>query len=175
MEAINEIRLAVFADELQFYIQDETADGYLLEWTAKAGERLLATTDGMIAIGTLRNAFLPIAIKTFDEEPPFLSLKEGIIDQINESDLEVSSGKIVIAGIGDDFNDVKKVKLIKGIYRARIYYGNLSKLDEFYEIHLWITNKRHDLAVIKSRQAKPWNELFKKEDLYPPSNGLNFN
>ncbi len=174
MDALNEIRLAIHADELQFYIQDESADGGSSEmWTAKAGEILLATADRMIGVGTLRNTFVPVTIKTFAAEPPFLTFNDNVIDQINECDLEVSSGKIIIAGIFDDFECAKRIEIKKGIYRARIYYGNLDKLDEFYAIHLWLTKKRQDLKIVKSRQAKIWHELFKKEGIY--SYGVDFN
>jgi hypothetical protein len=157
----NEIKLELFADYFQFYIQDEKANGDLSEkWTEEAVEQLLAITDGTIGVGTVRNMDVPVIIKTFDIEPVFLADIENIISQINECDIEVKSGKIVIAGCTDYFPDAKRIELNNGIYRARIYYGNLDKLSEdgldgedFYEIHLWMTNKKEDLKIIKNRNA----------------------
>ncbi|GGH83100.1 hypothetical protein GCM10011379_57980 [Filimonas zeae] len=56
--------------------------------------------------------------------------------------------------------DAERIELENGIYRARIYYVNLDTLsedeldgDDFYEIHLWKTDKKQELSIIKSRQA----------------------
>ena len=158
---ITEIKLELFADYFQFYIQDENANGDLSEkWTDEAVEQLLAITDGTIGVGTVRNMDVPVTIKTFDTEPAFLTDVENVIGQINECNIEVNSGKVVIAGCTDYFPDAKRIELKNGIYRARIYYGNLDKLSEdgldgedFYEIHLWMTNKQENLKIIKNRNA----------------------
>ena len=157
----NEIKLEIFADYFQFYIQDENANGDLSEkWTDEAVEQLLAITDGTIGVGTVRNMDVPVTIKTFDTEPAFLTDVENVIGQINECNIEVNSGKIVIAGCTDYFPDAKRIELKNGIYRARIYYGNLDKLSEdglegedFYEVHLWMTNKQENSKIIKNRNA----------------------
>ena len=141
---MKEIRLELFADYFQFYIQDEKAGGDLSDkWTKEASDMLLATTDGTIGIGTARNMVVPVAIKTFDTEPVFLTDEEDAIGKINECNIEVRSGRIVVAGCTDYFPDAKRIELENGIYRARIYYGNLDKISEdgldgedFYEIHL---------------------------------------
>jgi hypothetical protein len=53
-----------------------------------------------------------------------------------------------------------RIKVNTGIYRARIYYGNLDEISEdglegedFYEIHLWQTNEKKELKIIKSRKT----------------------
>ncbi|MES2379787.1 MAG: hypothetical protein V4538_02015 [Bacteroidota bacterium] len=156
-----EIKLELFADYFQFYIQDEKVDGDLGDkWTTEAVEQLLATADGTIGVGTVRNMYVPVTIKTFDIEPPFLTDNENVIVQINECDIEISSGKIVIAGCTDYFPEAKRIELKNGIYRARLYYGNLDKIsddgldgDDFYEIHLWLTDKKQDIKIIKDRNA----------------------
>lgn len=161
MTATNEIKLELFADYFQFYIQDEKVDGDLSDsWTTEAVELLLATTDGTIGVGTVRNMDVPVTIITFDVAPPFLTDNENAIGQINECDIEVSSGKIAIAGCTDYFPDAKRIELKNGIYRARIYYGNLDKLSEdgldgedFYEIHLWQTDQKQDIKIIRDRHA----------------------
>lgn len=164
MTKIHAIKLVLFADYFQFHIQDETAKGDLgPKWTAKAVELLLATTDGIIGVGTVRNSDVPVTIQVFDKEPEFLADQESIFSQINECDLEVKSGRILVAGCTDYFPDAKRIELINGIYRVRIYYGNLEKIskdgltgDDFYELHLWKTDITQNLKIIKTRTpARP--------------------
>lgn len=110
MKPTKEVRLEIFADYFQFYLQDEKADGDLSgRWTNEAVELLLATADGTIGVGTMRNMHVPVTIKTFDTNPTFLIDEQNVIRQINECDLEVTSGKIVIAGCTDYFPDAKRI------------------------------------------------------------------
>lgn len=153
----NEIKLELFADYFQFYIQDEQVEGDLSDqWTEEAIKLLLVTTNGTIGVGTIRNMNVPVTIKTFDKEPLLSSEKE--FDHINECDLEITSGKVVILGCSDYFPDAIRIQLTNGIHRARIYYGNLDKVSEngldgedFYEIHLWQTDQAQGLKTIKNR------------------------
>ncbi|SHE67080.1 hypothetical protein [Pedobacter caeni] len=164
MGIVNEVKLILFADYFQFYIQDEKVDGDLSDkWTNEAVCILLAITDGTIGVGTVRNMNVPVNLKIFDSEPPFLTDDEHVIGQINECDIEVSSGKIVIAGCTDYFPEAKRIELENGVYRARIYYGNLDKISEdgldgedFYEIHLWKTDKQDGIKIIRSHKKTKW-------------------
>jgi hypothetical protein len=159
----SEINLELFADYFQFYLQDESADSNLGDkWTKEAVDILLALADGTIGIGTVRNMDVPINIKIFNEEPQILKDDHDLFGQINECDIEIKSGRIVVAGCTDYFPDAKRINVESGIYRTRIYYANLEKISEdglvgedFYEIHLWLTNKKDDLKVIKKRKACP--------------------
>ncbi|ADB39256.1 hypothetical protein [Spirosoma linguale] len=158
----SEIRLELFADYFQFYIQDEQVEGNLGDsWTQEAVDRLLAITKGTIGVGTARNMDVPVTIKIYDQEPSFLSDEEGIIDLINETDLEIHSGKIVVSGCTDYFPDATRIETVKGLYRTRIYYGNLDKLSEngldgedFYEVHLWQSESPQKTVVIKDNRSK---------------------
>ena len=153
----NEITLALFTDYFQFYIQDEGAEGDLSsQWTTEAVDRLLAIADGTIGIGTVRNVTVPVIVKIFESEPPVYTNNENVISQINVCDIEVSSGKIVIAGCTDYFPEAKRIELKNGIYRAGIYYFNLDQISDdgldgsdFYEIHLWLTDKKQDIMIRK--------------------------
>jgi hypothetical protein len=155
---MNEYNLELFADYFQFYLKDEQVPGDLSDqWTENAVKILLATAEGTIGVGTVRNMTVPVNIKIFETDPVLLSDKQNIFDQINECDIEVSSGKIVVAGCTDYFKEAKRIELLNGIYRARIYYGNLDKLSEdglddedFYEIHLWKTNMKTNLTVLRA-------------------------
>lgn len=156
MNPITEINLELFADYFQIYLQDEQANDTLV-WTDEEVEQLLAITDGIIGVGTARNMTVPVTLKIYDAEPEILPDNLHEIGKINECDLEVRSGKIAIFGCTDYFPDAKRMELKNGIYRARMYYGNLEKLsedglegDDFYEIHLWPTGEKQGLKIIKS-------------------------
>jgi hypothetical protein len=161
MTPLTEIKLELFADYFQLYIQDEKAVGDLSDkWTKETSDMLLATADGTIGIGTVRNMVVPVCIKIFAAEPALLTDTENRIGQINECDLEVSTGKIVIAGCTDYFPDAQRIELGNGLYRARIYYGSLDTLsenelegDDFYEVHLWKTNNAKGVEIIKNRHS----------------------
>ncbi|MCU4158009.1 hypothetical protein J1N10_18690 [Carboxylicivirga sp. A043] len=161
MTELYKLELELFADYFQIYIQDEEADDDLsLEWTDEAVDRLLAIKEGVIAIGTVRNMDVPVKVKVYDSEPEILNDKELEIGQINECDLKVSSEKVVVSGCTDYFPDAKRIELPNGTYRTRIYYGKLDTLsedeldgDDFYEVHLWKTNKHQELEIIKNRKA----------------------
>lgn len=157
MSILSEVNVELFADYFQFYIQDENAEDYFdNDWTDEAIERLLIATDGLIGVGTVRNMMVPVVLKIFDSEPELLT--EGSIGQINECDLHVFSGKIILAGCTDDLDKALRVDLTNGIYRARIYYKGLDTLsadgldgDDSYEIHLWKTDRVQGLQILKRR------------------------
>lgn len=161
MKTIYEAKLEVFADYFQFYIQDaKVVEDLSPVWTEEAVKRLLATGDGNIAIGTARNMTVPVTVKIFDSEPELQMDNENIIQQINECDLTVKSGEIIISGCTESLEDAEKIELQNGIYRVRIYYGNLDKLSEdgldgedFYEIHLWKNNQKQGLKIIRDRKT----------------------
>ncbi|SEM47087.1 hypothetical protein SAMN04488505_104489 [Chitinophaga rupis] len=155
---IKETKTELFADYFQFYIQDENADGDLSDsWTQEAVDRLLALAPGTIGVGTVRNMHVPVTVKIFDSEPEMIADNEHIA-QINECSLETDTGRLVLAGCTDYFPDALRIEVTPGTHRARIYYGNLDKISEdgldgedFYEIHLWRTNKNEALLIVKDR------------------------
>jgi hypothetical protein len=159
MDPIQELTLELFTDYFQFYIQDEQAVGDLGDdWTDEAVDRLLATTAGTIGIGTMRNMDAPVSVKLFELEP-FIAERDDI-GQVNECDLEITSGKAVIAGCTDYFPDAQRMNLTNGIYRARIYYSNLGKVNEngldgedYYEVQLWLTNEKQAPNVLVARNS----------------------
>jgi hypothetical protein len=132
----------LFADYYQFYLQDEPVIGNLGDsWTPEATRRLLATTDGTIGVGTVRNMTVPVDVEVLDAEPRD-SFDEW--DHVNECSIDVRSGYIVVAGCTDCFLDAARIQLAPGVYRARIYYGKLDALsedgldgDDHYRVVLW--------------------------------------
>ncbi len=158
-EPSESITLELFADYFQFYLEDEK-NGSSLEdsWTDEAVNRLLATAKCTIGVGTVRNMEVPVKINFYDSEPEVKIINLEKVNQINECDLEILSGMIVVAGCTDYFPEAKRIKVENGIYRVRIYYGNLEELSEnglegedFYELHLWQTNNFSPLKIIKQR------------------------
>lgn len=162
---MNEIKLELFADYFQFYIEDENANIDMLcdpelFWTQEAVDRFLATADEIIGIGTARNMDVPVTIKIFNEEPVISIYEENEIGQINECDIKINSGQIMVRGCTESVYDAKRIKLENGIYRVRIYYYNLDKISEdkfdgedFYEIHLWKTNQKKGTKFIKNKNT----------------------
>jgi hypothetical protein len=132
----------LFADYFQFYLQDESVKGDLSEsWTQEAVDRLLATAQGTVGVGTARNMTVPVVVEIADAAPDD---DTSVWDQVNECTLEAPSGRVVIAGCTDYFPDAARIELPPGPYRARIYYGQLNALranglegDDHYKIVLW--------------------------------------
>jgi hypothetical protein len=138
----------LFADYYQFYLQDELVDGNLGDsWTQEATDRLLAIADGTIGVGTVRSMTVPLDVEVIAAEPQD-SFDEW--DQINECSIDVKSGCIVIAGCTDYFPDAARIRVSPGMYRARIYYGNLDALSED-----GLEGKDHYLVVLWPGQSMP--------------------
>jgi hypothetical protein len=133
----------LFADYFQFYLQDESVEGNLSDcWTKEAVNRLLAVTEGTIGVGTVRNMMVPVVVEIADGEPDEAETPNW--DQVNECDLMVKSGRIVVAGCTDHFPDAARIEVPPGSYRVRLYYGDLNSLSEnelegndHYRIVLW--------------------------------------
>ena len=147
----------IFADYFQFYFQDEAADGDLGDsWDDEAVHRLLATADGAVGVGTVRDMDVPVVVETLDFEPP---LDVDNWDHVTECSLEVRSGRIVIAGCSDYFPEAARFEVRPGTYRARISYGSLGTLsedgldgDDRYLVQLWLGTQT-DVLVRKQRRS----------------------
>jgi len=100
---------------------------------------------------------VPVVVEVADEAPDD---DASAWDHVNECSLDVSSGRLVIAGCTDYFPDAARIELPPRSYRARIYYGNLAALsadglngDDHYKIVLWRAAAA-PLQVIRQR-VKP--------------------
>ena len=156
-----EIKADLFADYSQFYLQDEGVvnDDHSGAWSQEAVDRMLAVSPGSIIVGTVRNMTVPVTVRIFQTEPDILSNLNNI-GQINECDLVTNSNKLVLSGCTDYLPDALRIDVEKGIYRARVYYGNLDTIsedglegDDFYEIHFWPTDKQRELKILKDRNT----------------------
>ena len=132
----------LFADYFQFYLQDEQAEANHAEaWTDEAVENLLGTAPGIVCVGTVRNMDVPVTIEVCDTEP-VLDLAPW--DHVMECDIDIPSGRLVVAGCTESFPDAARITLEPGCYRARILYGALDSLsedrldgDDHYHVLLW--------------------------------------
>jgi hypothetical protein len=140
--------LSIFADYYQFYLQDEPAEGNLGDsWDGEAVARLLAVASGTVGVGTAKNVDVQVAVEVLDSEPA--SDFTGS-DLVTEATLDVTSGKIVIAGCTDYFPDARRIEVPLNRYRVRIYYSGLSTVsadglegEDHYRVVLW----RDELVV----------------------------
>jgi len=148
---------SLFADYYQFYLQDEPVKGDLSDaWTNDAVSNLLAIAPGTIGVGTVRNMDVPVEVRIVESEP-METFDEW--DQVNECDIEIQSGTIVIAGCTDYFPDAARIQVEPGSYRARLYYGQLNSLsedgldgDDHYRVVLWKCEPK-GMEVMKKRST----------------------
>ena len=147
--------LKLFADYHQFYLQDEPADGDLSEaWTQEATDRLLAISEGVVCIGTVRNVDVSVTLEILDGEP---TRDFGGFDHVVECSIAITSGRLVIAGCTDYFPDAKCIEVPPGTYRVRASYANLYSIspdgpdgDDRYLLQLWLSAPT-ETAVFKRR------------------------
>ncbi len=74
--------------------------------------RLLALAPGIIGVGTVRDMDVPVTVEISDL-PPDEDIK--IWDQVSECTLEVSSGRLVIAGCTDYYPDAARIELLQDL------------------------------------------------------------
>jgi len=138
-----ELELSLFANYFQIYIQDEHSTVDLADgWNDEATARLLALGPGTIGIATVRNMHVPMAMEIHDREPEDDSDEW---DHVVEAELNVVSGRIVVAGCTDYFPGARRVEVSPGSYRARVSYGALDTVSEgglsgedHYRVQLWL-------------------------------------
>lgn len=136
------VRLNLFADYFQFYLQDESAEGDLSDyWTEEATERLLAVAPGTVGVGTVRNMVVPVSVDVLESEPP---LDAAEWDHMTECSIQIDSGQLVVAGCTDYFPEATRIPLAPGTYAVRVSCGGLASLsadaldgDDHYRVQLW--------------------------------------
>ena len=116
--------LTIFADYHQFYIQDDDDRfGDLSEaWTEEAVSRLLAVSDHVVGIGTVRNSDVAVVLETCEELP---ELAPDQWDRINKTALECGTGRLVVAGCTDYFPHAFRLEVEPGTYDLLVGYRNL--------------------------------------------------
>ncbi|MFS4416609.1 hypothetical protein [Maribacter sp. 2307ULW6-5] len=140
--------LEIFADYFQFYLFDEKSNpNFEEEWSPFAVNNLMAVTKEGIGIETVRNMVVPVHLILHDAEP---RLREDVrsVFQINEAEISIRSGKLVVMGCSDYLPEAKRIELPNGRYKIRVYYHGLDTVsedgldgDDSYGIEIWKTNK----------------------------------
>jgi hypothetical protein len=130
----------LFADCLQFYLQDENGESDLC-WSPQENTDLLATSPGMIGIGTTDSTFVPVEVEIRDSAP---NDDFGGWDHVTECSIQLSSGNLIVAGGTDLSKNAPRIHLRPISYRVRIYYGGLYYADkealsdgDHYKVVLW--------------------------------------
>lgn len=138
--------LTIFADYHQFYIQDDDDRyGDLSEaWTDEATKKLLAVSDRVVGIGTLRNSDVAVVLEICDELP---ELAPDEWYQINKTALECQTGRLVVAGCTDYFPKAFRLEVEPGTYDLLIGYRSIgtvspNRLEGEDSYHLFIARQR---------------------------------
>ncbi len=126
---MQKIQLTLFADYFQFYIQDDDESvGDLSDaWTKEATDSLMAVSDRVIGVGTVRNMDVPVFVHIVDELP---ELQAEEWDRLNRASIECRTGRFVIAGCTDYLPDAKRIEVAAGTYDAIVGYKGLSSLSD---------------------------------------------
>jgi hypothetical protein len=150
--------LHLFADYHQLYLEDEDRiEDQPNDWGDQLVVKKIAIAPGIIGIGTARNMTVPVQVDLFDQKPD-----DDFIDwdYVIEASLEVSSGKIVIAGCSDYLPDATRIPVLPGSYRVRIYYGGMGTIskdglngDDRYRVIIWPEEEYRPLEILKELMA----------------------
>ncbi len=151
-------RLDLFADYFQFYLQDEASEGDLSNaWSEEAVRRMMAMTEGVLGIGTVRNMTVPVTLEFLDAEP---AADLAGFDHVVEGAIDVPSGRLVVAGCTDFFADAPRFDLAPGTYRVRLSASGLDTLSEdgldgrdHYLVQLWAGSLSLDAPKVWKQHA----------------------
>lgn len=134
--------LELLADYFQFYLQDDEAQGDLsLAWNDDAVERMFAVADGVVGIGTARNTVVPVTLELLESAP---DVELAGFDHVVEGALEMSSGRLVVAGCTDYRPAATRFDLAPGTYRVRLAASGFDTLSDdglggqdHYRVQIW--------------------------------------
>jgi hypothetical protein len=155
------MKLKLFADYFQFYLQDDdvTVGNLADAWNPDASERLrVAVAPRVVGVGTARNSTVTVEITVMKKPPRFAARS---CEHAVEADLLCETGRIVVAGCTDSFPDARRVRVNKGRWRVRVVYGGRSTSRDAlgdrltYKISLWRSENCAPVAVLKQGPI-PW-------------------
>lgn len=126
---MSKYELQIFADYHQFYIQDDDEEfGDLSNaWTDEAVSSLLAVSDHVVGVGTVRSSDVSVILETCLQLPEFAPEDW---DRINQTTLVCDTGRLVVAGCTDYFPDALRVEVGPGTYDVLIGYRNLDSVSD---------------------------------------------
>jgi hypothetical protein len=84
---------------------------------------------------------VPVVVEVL-ESAPLETLDSW--DHVVECSIDIPSGRMVVAGCTDYFPKARRIEVVPGTYRARVFYGQLNSLsedglegDDHYRVALW--------------------------------------
>ena len=131
----------VFADYFQFYVFDaETPVDFSEAWSQTAVQQGLTTVPGGVGVATARNMTVPVTVEIHSEPPA----AETGYDRMDECELRVTSGTLVVMGATDYQPDAPRLEAAPGTYAVRVYSYGLNTLSpdgldgsDRYKLVLW--------------------------------------
>lgn len=138
-----ELTFAVFADFHQFVLRDAQSDWADLadRWTPEAVESMFVQGPAYVAVGTARDAVIPVVLRVHAARPT-IALGEG--STIARGYLPVPTGELVISGVTDNGATGGRIALPPGAYELLVQYEGLDTVssdglsgDDRYLIDIW--------------------------------------
>ncbi len=141
---LTERQWEIFADLCQFSLSD--GQGFTCDPSRQwiddlCPPQMLATADGVVSVGTIRDMPVPVTVQIWDQHPEG---SQAPWDQITDASITVRTGRLVVMGPSDDPARAVTVPVAPGSYRARIHYAGMDTLsgngldaDDHYRIALW--------------------------------------
>ena len=111
----------------QFYIQDFDQEGDTSSdafWTEEAFDCRVAVAPYVIGIATDTNGQVPVTVEVCKSEP---TLAAGDWDHIAEGSLELTDGRLKLAGCPDGDVRFHTINATPGWHRARVYSAGLTQ------------------------------------------------
>jgi hypothetical protein len=97
---------------------------------------------------------VPVTIDVMDHEPIAEAYR---FDHIVECSVAFNSGRVVVAGWTDDFQEAPRVHVAPGVYRVRVNYAGLNTIspnglegNDQYQVQLWPATEG-PITILKSR------------------------
>lgn len=155
-------QLNVFADSFQFLVQDRMEDcAYPENWSDELASQLFVIGDKVVGVGTVRDLDVEVVLEIFDapldEEEREQDPDVTDWDQVIQCNLNIPSGRLLIAGPTEDFEEVARLDVPPGQYGIRVFWGNLDSIDDMgfegddlYKIMMWPNTE------FEPRIIKPW-------------------
>ena len=120
--------------------------------------RMLAATDGVLAVGTISCMDVPVIIQWWNQDPGDDSAQW---DQVTDAAITVRTRRLAVMGPTDYPPRARKLPIKPDTYRVRIYYGGLGTLaangldgEDYYRVALW-SGEWCPVTVLKQY---PWRQ-----------------